>query len=416
MTHTRDGTHQLRFGIIGLGRAGSSFVSTIRQNPRVTLTAAADIRPDVLERFGREHAVALYADAEALCKDSNVDVVYVATPTHLHAEQVLMALNHHKHVLVAKPMAITLEDAQRMVDLAGRNGLSLIEAHPQSMEIPVLKMREVVESGALGRLRMMHNWTYSAWLYQPRLPEELDTQLGGGVTFRQGAHQFDILRLIGGGVVRSVRAMTGIWDPTRPTEGAHTALLDFEDGTVATAVFSGYDRFHSSELTFGLGQGGALENQTEYAAARRSRAMSDEAQLKSLRGYGLANSLTREHAARGQPFYGLTIVSCERGDVRQSRDGLLIYGEDQKREVTLPLRKSGRDFVLDEVYRSIVEGQSCVHDGAWSLATLELTLAVIQSGRERSEVMLRHQVPLKVTMREFLANLLNHGGMTHDER
>ena len=406
MTHTRDATHQLRFGIIGLGRAGSSFVSTIRRHPRITLAAAADVRPDVLERFGRDHKVTAYADAETLCRSSDVDVVYVATPTHLHTEQVLMALDHHKHVLVAKPMAVALEDAERMVDLAKRNGLSLIEAHPQSMEIPVLKMREVVESGELGRLRMMHNWTYSAWLYQPRLPEELDSRLGGGVTFRQGAHQFDILRLIGGGVVRSVRAMIGIWDPTRPAEGAHTAFLDFEDGTVATAVFSGYDRFHSSELTFGLGQGGAPENQTEYAAARRSRAMSDEAELKRLRGYGLANSMTREHAKRGQPFYGLTIVSCERGDVRQSRDGLIIYGEEQKREVPLP-HKSGRDFVLDEVYRSVVEGQSCVHDGAWSLATLELTLAVLRSGRERVEVMLRHQVPLGVTMTEFLGDPSN---------
>jgi phthalate 4,5-cis-dihydrodiol dehydrogenase len=315
-----------------------------------------------------------------------------------------MALDHHKHVLVAKPMAVTLEDGERMVGLATRNGLSLIEAHPQSMEIPVLKMREVVESGELGRVRMMHNWTYSAWLYQPRMPEELDTKLGGGVTFRQGAHQFDILRLIGGGVVRSVRAMTGRWDPTRPTEGAHTAFLDFADGTVATAVFSGYDRFLSSELTFGLGQGGTPETEKEYAAARRrSRATAEEAELKRLRGYGLAGSTPREHIEREQPFYGLTIVSCERGDIRQSRDGLLIYGEEQKREVPLPMDKSGRDFVLDEVYRSVAEGRRCVHDATWSLATLELTLAVLRSGRERAEVMLRHQVSLGVRMSEFLA-------------
>jgi len=402
MIHPPGETSQLRFGIIGLGRVGSSFVSTIGRHPKITLTAVTDIRPDVLERFGHDHKATIHADAEALCKDANVDVVYVATPTQLHTEQVLMALNHNKHVLVAKPMAVTLEDGERMVAMAGRNRLSLIEAHPQTMEIPILKMREVVESGELGRVRMMHNWTYSAWLYQPRLPEELDTRLGGGVTFRQGAHQFDILRVIGGGVVRGVRAMTGAWDPARPTEGAHTALLDFEDGTFATAVFSGYDRFHSSELTFGLGQGGTPENQMEYASARRAGKTGDEAERKRLRGYGLANSTPRTHAERGQPFYGLTIVSCERGDIRQSRDGLLIYGEQQKREVPLPMDKSGRDFVLDEVYRSVAEGRRCVHDGAWSLATLELTLAVLQSARERAEVMLKRQVPLGVTMNEFL--------------
>ncbi len=403
MVDPRKENRQLRFGIVGLGRIGSSFVAAIKRQSRLALAAVAEVRPDVLERFGRDQSASLYGDAQALCKDPEVDVVYVATPTHLHTEQVLMALEHGKHVLVAKPMAVTIEDAERMVDLAVRSRLTLIEAHPQTMEIPVLKMRELVESGELGRVRMMHNWTYSAWLYQPRLPEELDTKLGGGVTFRQGAHQFDILRLLGGGVVRSVRAMTGRWDPSRPTEGAHTAFLDFEDGTVATAIFSGYDRFPSSELTFGLGQGGTPEIHTVYAAARRkSRSGGSEAELKRLRGYGLADSTRRTHQERGQPFYGLTIVSCERGDIRQSRDGLLVYGAEEKREVPLPKDKSGRDFVLDEVYRSVIEGQPCVHDGAWALATLELTLAVLQSARQRAEVMLKHQVPLKLSIGELL--------------
>src|SRR5438105_864069 len=117
-------------------------------------------------------------------------------------------------------------------------------------------MRELVRGGELGPLQMMHTWYYNDWLYRPRLPEELDTALGGGVTFRQGAHQFDILRLLGGGLVRSVRAATGVWDPSRPTEGSHTAFLDFENGVVATAVYNGYDHFHTSELTYGIGAAG----------------------------------------------------------------------------------------------------------------------------------------------------------------
>ena len=56
----------------------------------------------------------------------------------------------------------------------------------------MLCMRGIVEPGELGALRMADNWQYSARLYQPRTPEELDTALGGGATFRQGAHQFDI--------------------------------------------------------------------------------------------------------------------------------------------------------------------------------------------------------------------------------
>ena len=387
----------LRFGILGLGRAGSAFVGPILGHPHATITAAADVRPETRERFGQDVPAELYASAEELCASASVDVVYVATPTHLHTDHVLLAIQNGKHVLVAKPMATNLDDARAMLDAAGKAGVSLIEAHPQSMDPPVLGMRRIIERGELGALRMVHNWQYGAWLYQPRTPEELDTALGGGATFRQGAHQFDILRLIGGGLVRSVRAMTGAWDPDRPTEGAHTAFMEFEDGVAATAVFNGYDHFHSSELTFGLSQGGTLEDDAAYATARRARqasAAGDDAELKKLRGYGQEGSRPRGRAERHQPFYGLTIVSCEDGDIRQSADGLIVYGREAKIDVPLPASRTGRDAVLDEVYGAVAEGEPAIHDGPWALATLELTLAVLESGRKRSEVFLKHQVPI----------------------
>jgi len=93
--------------------------------------------------------------------------------------------------------------------------------------------------------------------------------MGGGITFRQGSHQFDIIRMIGGGLVRSVRAMTGVWDENRPTEGGHTVFLEFEDGAAATAVYSGYDRFHTSEITFGVGEHGQPADTSVYGRARK---------------------------------------------------------------------------------------------------------------------------------------------------
>ena len=63
-------------------------------------------------------------------------------------------------------------------------------------------MREIVASGALGRVRMIHTWNFTDWMARPRRAAELDVGQGGGVTYRQGAHQIDILRLIGGGLVQ----------------------------------------------------------------------------------------------------------------------------------------------------------------------------------------------------------------------
>ena len=69
---------------------------------------------------------------------------------------------------------------------------------------------------------------YTDFLYRPRRPEELDTAQGGGALFNQAPHQVDIVRLLGGGRVASVRAMTGAGIAARPTEGAYAALLTFD--------------------------------------------------------------------------------------------------------------------------------------------------------------------------------------------
>ena len=387
---------RIRVGIAGLGALASSTMPAFLAHPGFRLHAAAEVRPDVLARFETDYEAEGYALVEELAR-SDVDAIYVATPTQLHLEHVLTAIAHGKHVLVAKPIAVTLDDADRMIDEAERRGVQLVEAHPQSLEPPLLAMREIIRSGELGSLRMMHTWYYNDWLYRPRLPEELDTAMGGGVTYRQGAHQFDILRMLGGGLIRSVRAYTGRWDSERPTEGAHTVFLDFEDGSVATAVYNGTDHFHSTELTYGIGEGGQVVGDRPYAQARRairgSAERGGERALKAMRGYGQDGAMRAPSTARHLPFYGLTIASCERGDIRQSPDGLTIYGDEERRECTLDPSPSGRDAMVAEFYDAIVGLHSPIHSGRWGMANLEVCVAALQSSRERREIMLTHQVP-----------------------
>src|SRR4030095_17115167 len=127
-------------------------------------------------------------------------------------------------------MTLTLEDADVMIAGASRQGAQLLLNVKHSFDPYVVKIREIVQSGELGQLRMLHYWYFSDWLYRPRTAEELNSSLGGGVTWRQGPHQFDIVRTIAGGMVRSVRAMTGMWDESRPAGGRRTAHSEFADG------------------------------------------------------------------------------------------------------------------------------------------------------------------------------------------
>ncbi len=90
---------------------------------------------------------------------------------------------------------------------------------------------------------------------------------------------------------------------------------------------------------------------------------------------------------------GILVASCERGDIRQSQFGLFVYGDDGVKDVPLTEGGASRRGELEELYNAVVLGKPIRHTGHWGLATLEVCLALMQSGRERREIMMSHQVP-----------------------
>ncbi len=390
----------IRFGIAGLGAVSNDVLPELMAHPEVAITAAADLRPEAREKFAREFGGEAYADVEAMCKSPKVDAVYVLTPNHLHAQHATIAAEHGKDVVVTKPIALTLEDCDAMIEAAQRNGVRLMAGTTPAFTPAIMQMAELVRGGTLGRLLMINTWWWNDWLYLPRMPEELDAAKGGGVVFRQGPHQVDIVRAIGGGMVRCVRATTSKADPARPVEGSYAAFLDFEGGAAATLAFNGYAHFDSTELTFGVDARGA-PRETGHHVRTRTRFKSfdspeEEASYKdSVRYAG-----TRQGAWGGRPpqkrheFYGLTLVSCEQGDIRQSPDGLLLYDGEGRREIPVPVRGSERDAELDCLYEAWRNDRPLpAHDGRWGKATLEVCLAILESTKLRQEVLLKYQVP-----------------------
>src|SRR5262245_59118598 len=194
---------------------------TFMADPRVSLVAAADPRPEARRRFAKDFSAKAYDSVEELAADPGVEIVYVATPHQLHAAHAILAARNGKHVLVEKPMALTLDDCARMIAAARAAGVHLVVGHSHSFDAPILRTRELIAERDYGAVRMITALNYTDYLYRPRRPEELDTAQGGGAIFNQAAHQVDIVRLLGGGAVKSVRAQTGAWDASRPTEGAY---------------------------------------------------------------------------------------------------------------------------------------------------------------------------------------------------
>jgi phthalate 4,5-cis-dihydrodiol dehydrogenase len=376
--------------------AGAMMVSAAATHPGIVLRAGADPLPAPRDAFARDFGARPYEDARQLCEDPAVEAVYIATPHQHHAAHAILAAEHGKHVIVEKPLALTLADCDAVIAAIERHGVHLIVGHTHAFDPNIRAMRRLVAEGALGRLGMIALWNYTNFLYRPRRPEELDTARGGGIVFNQLPHQIDVARLLGGGRVRSVRAITGILDPARPTEGNCTALLDFETGAAASLVYSGYDFFDSDELHFWVTEGGLDKAPGAHGAARRALAArtAPESQLRTARAYGAgAASPSRPPHL---PHFGVTIVTGERGELRASADGVLLYDESGARELPVArgFGKPGHGDVLDAMWRAVRQDRRSLHDARWGKATLEVALAVLRSARERREITLSHQVPV----------------------
>ena len=384
----------MRLGVAGLGRAFTLMLPTFLQDRRVQLVAAYDPRGPALPQFARDFAAPVYADIEALARDPAVEVIYIASPHQFHAEQTRAAAAQGKHVLVEKPMALSLAECDSMIDACAAAGVRLIVGHCHSFDSPYLRARQIIASGEVGRVRMIHALNYTDFLYRPRRPEELQTKAGGGVVFSQAAHQVDVVRLLACSRVVRVRALLGSWDPARPTEGAYAALLWFDDGAFASLTYSGYGHFDSDEWCGWIGELGTRKSADDHGAARRRLASVQspeaEARLKAVSTYGGPTYRAPTSTAAREPalhqHFGPVLVSCERGDLRPVPDGVWIYGDALREHRALAAPAVPRFEVIDELHAALVDDAAPLHDGRWARATLEVCLAMLQSTREQRDV------------------------------
>jgi phthalate 4,5-cis-dihydrodiol dehydrogenase len=393
-------TRRLRLGIAGLGRAFSLMLPTLRDDPRVELVAGADPRPEARQRFSADFGAAGHDTVEALCADANVEAIYISTPHQFHRENVESAARHGKHAIVEKPMALSMQDCAAMIEACGRAGTILIVGHSHSFDAPIARTRALAASGAYGPLRMIQAMQYTDFLYRPRRPEELATTQGGGVIFNQAPHQVDNVRLIGGGRVKSVRAGVGRWDAARPTEGAYSAFLSFENGVFASLGYSGYAHFDSDELCDWIGESGLRKDPARYGEARaalRGIGGESEMELKQARNYGGPRYTPPGAGAppmRWHEHFGLLVASCDKADLRPQPRGIMIYGDENRHFEELPPPTIPRVEVMNEFCDAIFDGRPVLHSGEWAMATMEVCFALLQSAREGREVVLHHQVGL----------------------
>jgi hypothetical protein len=106
----------LKIGIAGVGVGAAEILPTMQASERVKLVAAADVNPRILDVFRQRYNGRTYPSVLELCQDPEVEAIWVATPNRFHSEHAIMAAQHGKHVVVEKPMAITMKEASDMIE------------------------------------------------------------------------------------------------------------------------------------------------------------------------------------------------------------------------------------------------------------------------------------------------------------
>ena len=224
-------------GIIGCGRIAVNHVAALRSIEDVDVVAVADVDAGRAQEFARRHKVGLaYAGAEQMF-DAGLDAVTVCSPHMAHAEGVLAAARHGVHVLCEKPIAVDLDEADRMVEAAAQAGVLFGVLFQRRFWPAAARIRRAIDEGRLGRpisggvvARFHRDAAYYAEPWRGRWETE-----GGGVLMTQAIHHIDLLQWFMGPATRVTgRYATLAHHDFIEVEDTVGAVIEFASGGVAT--------------------------------------------------------------------------------------------------------------------------------------------------------------------------------------
>ena len=252
---------ELNFALLGCGRISRKHIDALRAAEHAKLVAVCDVKPDRATAAAAQTGARAFTDLDTMLREMpEIDVVSILTPTGFHAEHAIRVAAHGKHVVVEKPMALRLEDADDMIAACDRAGVRMFVDKQNRYNLPVQRLRRALEAGRFGKLvmgtvrvrwcRRQDYYNQDSW----RGTWELD----GGVLANQASHHIDLLMWMLG-PVESVVGMIATRLVDTETEDTAAVLLRFSSGALgiveATTATRPVDLEGSLSL---LGEGGTV--------------------------------------------------------------------------------------------------------------------------------------------------------------
>jgi UDP-N-acetyl-2-amino-2-deoxyglucuronate dehydrogenase len=340
----------LKFALVGCGRIAHRHAELLSsgQVSGAALAAVCDVIPERARTFGEKYRVPSFTDFHEMARTVAADVFSVLTPSGYHAAHAIALASYGKHVVVEKPMALTLDDADEMIRACDRHGIKLFVVKQNRFNVPVVKLREAVTGGRFGKLVM--GTVRVRWCrkqdYYDQDPWRGTWALDGGVLANQASHHVDLLEWMMG-PVESVFAR------------ATTALVDIEAEDTAVVT-----------LQFRNGALGVIEATTATRPADLEGSLSVLGERGSVEIGGFAvNELKTWRFAESQP-----------GDDRVIKEFSVnppnVYG-------------FGHQAYYEHVVRCIEQNLPGLVDGLEGRKSLELISAIYESIETGNETILR---------------------------
>lgn len=253
----------INFAIVGCGRIAKRHAELLGtgQIAGARLAAVCDIDPSRADAFATRYGVPAFTSLPDMLAHRGIDAVSVLTPSGMHAQHAILVARSKRHVIVEKPMALTLEDADAMIAAADEARVRLFVVKQNRFNVPVVKAREALEAGRFGKLvlgTVRVRWCRDQSYYNQDSWRGTWAQ-DGGVIANQASHHVDMLAWFMGPVesvhARSARALVNI-----EAEDTAVATIKFRNGALGIVEATGATRPSDLEGSLSvLGSGGAVE-------------------------------------------------------------------------------------------------------------------------------------------------------------
>ncbi|WML46191.1 Gfo/Idh/MocA family oxidoreductase [Neobacillus sp. PS3-40] len=233
---------KLKFAILGCGRISYKHIEALLNNDQdATLVAVCDIveskaieRKEQYQKGLENSNVKVYTDYIEMLKNEDIDVVTIATESGYHAKHAIDCINAGTHVLIEKPMALSVEDADRIIAVAKEKDKKVCISHQNRFNPPIQKLRKAIEEGRFGRI--MNGTARILWTrdnnYYKQAPWRGTKELDGGTLMNQCIHNIDLLQWMMGSEVERVHAERSTFLRDIEMEDFGAILIRFKNGSI----------------------------------------------------------------------------------------------------------------------------------------------------------------------------------------